>query len=129
MFCSKCGAQNDDNRNFCTSCGAPLGNANAIPVQPQAPFAAPTVPGKGLGIASMVLGIISLVLFCIWYISVPCAIIAMALGGVAVSKAKSVGASNGMAVAGITTSCVAIGLLLIFFVLAIIGLAELNSMF
>ncbi len=83
--------------------------------QPMYPgYPAPAVPAKGLGIASMVLGIISLVLFCIWYLSIPCAIIGAALGGVALNKAKEVGMKNGLATAGITCSCVSLGLRVIF---------------
>ncbi len=35
---------------------------------------------KGLSIAAMVLGIISVALFCIWYIALPCAILAIVFG-------------------------------------------------
>ena len=92
MYCSKCGHPNDDNTTFCTNCGAPLteGTANdqAQPaVQPQAPQQpmpqvqpSTSVPGKGLGIASMVLGIVSLVFFCVLYLAIPCAIVGIILG-------------------------------------------------
>ena len=51
---------------------------------------------KGLSIASMVLGIVSIVLFCIWYISLPCAILAIIF---AVIGMKNGG--KGMAIAGL----------------------------
>ena len=41
------------------------------------------VPNSGKAVASLVLGIISLVLFCVWPISIPCGIIGMVLGLVA----------------------------------------------
>ena len=41
---------------------------------------------KGLSIASMVLGIVSLVLSCIVYISVPCAILAIIFGIIGMKK-------------------------------------------
>lgn len=53
---------------------------------------------KGFGIAGMVLGIIGLVLCCVWYISLPCAIIGLILSIIS-QHAKS----NGFALAGIIT--------------------------
>jgi len=41
------------------------------------------VPNSGKAVASLVLGIISLALFCVWPISIPCGIIGMVLGLVA----------------------------------------------
>jgi len=73
------------------------------------------VPGvqqpKGLAIASMVLGIISLAMFCAWYLSIPCAIVGATLGGVAISKANR-GEMGGksMATAGLVCSIVSIAL-------------------
>ena len=78
---------------------------------PSAP--APAVPGKGLGITSMVLGIVSLALFCVWYLAIPCAIVGVILGCMSYSKAKQAGAKCGMAAAGIACSCVALGILVI----------------
>jgi hypothetical protein len=67
---------------------------------------APAVhPKKGMAIASMVLGIVSVVLFCIWYVSIPCAIIAIVLGFLAKKAGKI-----GMATAGIVTGIIALGL-------------------
>lgn len=62
---------------------------------------------KGLCIASMVLGIIALVLFCIWYISIPCGILAIIFGILGVKTID-----KGMAIAGIVTG--AIGLFISF---------------
>lgn len=145
MFCPKCGTQNNDNLKFCANCGEPL-NANPQqqpPQQPQyqqpyqqpqyqqpvyqQPYQMPVIPGKGMGIASMVLGIVSLALFCFWYISIPCSIVAAALGGVAFNKAKTAGVKNGVATAGIAMACVALGLALLFVLLGVIGLAEIGA--
>lgn len=77
---------------------------------------------KGLSIASMVLGIVSVVLFCIWYISVPCAILAIIFG--IVGKKKG---GKGMAIAGLVLGIVALSILVIIYLLAAAGLATLTS--
>ena len=53
----------------------------------------------------MILGIVALVLFCIWYISIPCGILAIIFGALGVKTMD-----KGMAVAGIVTG--AIGLVI-----------------
>ncbi len=147
MICPNCGRENENGVKFCAGCGASLSVAQPQYQQPQyqqpqyqqpqyqqpqyqqpmyqQPMK-PVVPGKGLGIASMVLGILSLVLFCIWYIAIPCGIIGAVLGGVALSKAKAVNMKNGLAVAGLVCSCIALGIAIIFVLLVIAGLAELG---
>lgn len=77
---------------------------------------------KGLSIASMVLGIISVVLFCIWYISVPCAILAIIFA--VLGKKKG---GKGMATAGLVLGIIALGILAIIYLLALAGLATLTS--
>lgn len=79
--------------------------------------------GKGMAIASMVLGIVSIVLCCIWYISVPCAIIGLILGILYNKK----GTKSGMATAGIVCSIIAIVLVVLVFILAALGLAALGA--
>lgn len=61
----------------------------------------PKTDRKGFGIAAMVLGIVSLVFFCLWYISIPCAILALIFGILGV---KSTG--KGMAITGIVTGSI-----------------------
>lgn len=67
------------------------------------------VPGKGIGIAGMILGIASLVCCCEGIIAGPCALIGLILSIVGVSKASKAGAKNGFAIAGIV--CASIGLI------------------
>lgn len=153
-FCKHCGNQIEDNAAFCGVCGQPQNIAEPqaqapvyqAPVQPQQPVyqapvqqpvyvapqapvapAKPVIPAKGMGIAAMVLGILSLAMFCVWYLAIPCAIVGAALGGVAQSKAKAAGVKNGMAVAGITCSCIALGIAVLFLLLGIIGLASIGA--
>lgn len=70
---------------------------------------------KGLAIAAMVLGIVSLVLFCIWYISLPCAILAIIFGIISIKSSK-----RGMAIAGISTGAVGAILMILLYVLAFV---------
>ena len=131
MFCPNCGSQNPDGAPFCSACGQAM-SAPQAPVQ-QPVYGAPVyganqkpaVPGKGLSIASMVLGIVSLALFCVWYLAIPCSIVGVALGGVAFNKAKEVGMKNAFATTGIVCSCVALGITLLILVLGLIGLSML----
>lgn len=58
---------------------------------------------SGLSIAALVLGIISIVLWCIWIISIPCAILALVFGILEVKKPK-----RGMAIAGIVTGIISL---------------------
>jgi len=61
---------------------------------------------QGQAIASMVCGIVSLVICCLWFVSGPLAIVAVVLGHVAISKAKKDPArfgGKGMARAGLIT--------------------------
>lgn len=138
MICPNCGNQVPDSMPFCDRCGArmpapaPQSYAPPQPVQPypQPPVYAPVpakVPGKGQGIASMVLGIIALALFCVWYISIPCAVVGLILGGVGMHESKAVGAKNGMAVAGLVCSAIAVAICVIVLIFAGAVYAELLS--
>lgn len=82
----------------------------------------PVQESKGLSIASMVLGIVSVVLFCIWYISIPCAILAIIFGIVGMKKG-----GKGMGVAGLVLGIVALAILAIIYLLALIGIASIGS--
>lgn len=77
---------------------------------------------KGLSIASMVLGIISVVLFCIWYVSIPCAILAIIFGIVGMKKG-----GRGMGIAGLVLGIVALAILVVIYLLAVIGIASMSS--
>ena len=78
--------------------------------------------GKGLAIASMVLGIISVVLFCIPYICIPCGLIGLILGGVALATKKP---GKGMAIAGLVCSILGIA---VYVICLIIGASVLSSL-
>ncbi len=67
--------------------------------------------GKGMAIASMILGIVSLVLCFYWFLGLPTALVGLILGIVAINRAsRNFGAGKGFAISGIVTS--GLGLLL-----------------
>ena len=80
---------------------------------------------KGFAIASMVLGIIALVLFCIVYISIPCAILALIFGILSVKSSK-----RGMAIAGITTGAIGfiLTVLLYVFIFVVVGVGTYTGL-
>lgn len=132
MFCSHCGAQNADNTAFCSNCGANLTQPTATPVNGQPagyPAAAGSIPGKGLGIASMVLGIIALVMFCTGWFAMICALVGVVLGGIALKKAKDAGMKNGMAVAGLVCSIVALAIDVMVYIWAVSTVNSILSRF
>jgi uncharacterized protein YneF (UPF0154 family) len=84
-------------------------------------------PGNGVAIAGMVLGIISLGLFCVWYVAIPCAVVGLILSAVGLKKSKEIGGKGkGMATTGLVLSVIALGLAI---VLAIAVGAFLFTMF
>lgn len=107
MFCPKCGTENSNDALVCTNCGNQFEQRTVV---------APTSnPGKGLGIASMVLGIVSLALFCVIYLSIPCALVGVVLGGVGLKKSKDAGMPAGMAVAGLVCSIICLAIVIIIY--------------
>ena len=89
----------------------------------QATNTAPANDKKGFSIAALVLGIIALVLCCIWYVSIPCGIIALILGIIGLKSIK-----RGMSIAGIITGVIGM-ILSIVLVIAIVmlGVSIFNS--
>lgn len=68
-----------------------------------------TTEKKGFSIASLVLGIVSIVLCCIWYISIPSAIMAIIFG---ILGKKQGG--KGMATAGLVLGIIGVALVIIY---------------
>lgn len=71
------------------------------------------IPGHGLGVASLVLGILSLVTglfaFCMWWASVPLAVVTIVLGHIGQSQHRAAtGRRNGMATAGLVCGYIAV---------------------
>lgn len=89
----------------------------------------PTVPGKGMSITAMVLGIVACVFSCYFFISLPCAIVGIILGVLGNSKAKSVGLKSGFAVAGIACSAVSLGLTILFILYVVLVVGSVYASF
>lgn len=78
---------------------------------------------NGMAIASMVLGIVALVFgCCLWYISIPCSIVGLILGGVSLAQKRG---GKGMAIAGIVLS--AIGIIVAVIVVVALGGAIMSG--
>ena len=107
MFCPKCGSQNADSVSFCSYCGTPTVE-NKQPIQQPA-----TRPGHGMAVASLVLGIIGLVLIGLLF-----GILAIIFGRVAMNQ----GYKGGKAKAGVTLGSIAV----VSWVIIIIGTTSLG---
>ncbi len=125
MFCPKCGKPSPDEASVCAECGLRFGSVSneavydpSINAYRQPKNVAASVPGKGLGITSMILGIISLVISLAVYVAIPFAVLGVALGGYGKRKSKRLGFSNGCATAGIVCSCICFGILLLIVLIA-----------
>ena len=95
----------------------------AYPAQPYAGY--PPRPAKpktnGLAIASMVLGILSIVFFCAWFFPV-LPILAVVFGHIALSQIRKQGTSGrGMALAGLITGYLGLALTVVMIILMIVG--------
>ncbi|MBO6195655.1 MAG: zinc-ribbon domain-containing protein [Bacilli bacterium] len=105
MYCKNCGTENSDSTKFCTKCGQELNKK-----------------GEGLGTASMVLGIIALVLcFIINIGTLPISLTGLILG--IVNKAK-----KGKKISGIILNGIALVLsIIIFLIMIALGVAVFGS--
>ena len=121
MFCPTCGKEVPDNLTYCSFCGGVLKDSaetsySAYSSDPTAYSAPNHVPGKGLGITSMILGIMSHA--CCG--SIFTAIIGLILGLIARSQAKKAGCKNSFATVGIILSIIALVLFVLVFIFYIV---------
>lgn len=122
MVCKNCGQPMDEGTRFCKSCGAD----NAAPAYGAPTGAAPAgTPGKGLGIAGMICGIVAAVFCCwlgiFWYLVLPCGIAGIILSAIGLTQAKNAGSGNGMAVTGLVCSIVGLTIECIWLMIACFG--------
>ena len=80
-----------------------VNNSNTTANQPQK-------DKKGFSIAALVLGIVAIVLSCVWYISIPCGILAIVFGTIGIKSSK-----RGMSISGIVTGI--IGMIISIFII------------
>ena len=105
--CPECGTEINENLNSCPNCGYPIQSQTRNTVDNEIHS-----EKIGLSIASMVLGIVSILTICVWIGVIP-AIIGLVLG-IIVLKQKRKG--KGMAIAGIAMSALAILIVVMMFV-------------
>ena len=92
--------------------------------QTQYGYNQPVSSGKGMAIASMVLGIVSIPAICFWIVGLPCAIVGLILGILYNKKNEH----SPMATAGIVCSIITIALLVLVLILYIVGAVSLSSL-
>ena len=119
MHCPRCGSENIGGARFCTKCGGPLGDQSQpvtretvqnSPGQAPAPAtpSSPSVQNDGTAVASLVLGILSLICF-----GILTAIPAIITGHISLGKIKRSGdtlGGKGMAIAGLVMGYITIAL-------------------
>jgi len=72
-------------------------------------------PGKGMAIAALVLGIVSIVIgFFVPFLNIVCAVVALVLGIISKKKAQEVGAPTGMATAGLVLGIISLAISIVF---------------
>lgn len=87
----------------------------------------PQKGGIGLGVASIVLGILSIVFSCcFYYIAFPCGLVGLILGAVAIKKGNN---GKGMAVAGLVLSIISLALAVVTIIIGGALLAEFGMGF
>ena len=108
MYCRKCGREIPDDSVMCGYCGTPT--------NPDNPYTYGGTPqnmdegANGLGIASMILGIVAILLACCAggkWLTFLVAAAGLILGIIALQKPKY-GSSRGMALAGVICSVIAL---------------------
>ena len=92
MICRNCNTENENGTPFCRGCGMPLAQDYGMPQTPEQ---------KGFSIASMGLGIVGLVAWCLPIIGFPVTIVGLVLGILGIKKG-----GKGMAIAGIILSAI-----------------------
>lgn len=126
MQCATCHSDLKEGASFCGNCGAAIllspaqpqyatAPAAATPAPGAAPlYAVPKQPSSGFSIASLVLGILSLVCSLIWFISIPLGVAALVFGFMGKPKG-----GKGMALAGIITGAIGIVASIIIVIVAL----------
>jgi len=101
--CPMCGESIVATARRCRHCGEVIGGRPTYPSHGYAPTA-------GSAVASLVLGIVGLLTFCLWFVTIPCSLLAVGLGiaGIRASRSGQY-QGEGLAIAGLVLG--AVGLL------------------
>ncbi len=120
LFCKNCGKEIDDNTVICPHCG----------VSQEEQSLSQTSSGGGLGVASLVLGIISIVIGAfsggsLGWIGAPIGIVGIILG--AIGRKNAPEAKKGLANAGFVCSIIGTILCILFYVACIACIGAIGS--
>ena len=119
MYCNNCGAEATDAKGFCTKCGADLSQSKpgaGVPNQQspdqRVPAGQQVARTSGLGVASMILGILGLIFVWVPVLGLLFALLAVIFGGVSLSQTGKDPTlqGRGMAVAGTICGVITLGL-------------------
>lgn len=94
---------------------------------PPGAFSLEQRPGNGIAIAALVLGIVSLALFCIWYVALPCAILAIVFGNIGRKRARAGAPGGNMATGGLICGVIALGIAVLMIGLFCAGISLLGT--
>ena len=111
---------------FPSAAGAGVPQPGVLAAAPMPPLAQPQVsyPGKGLCVASLVLGIASMPCLCCYGIGTLLGLVGMILGIVGIKQAKRANAPYGMGTAGVILSIIGLILGLTIIVIMVIAVAQ-----
>ena len=111
--CKLCGTRLDDDAVRCPNCGAdaaagrPQAGGYGAPVPPYPEQTTPEKPMNGLGLAGMIVGIISYIFCWIPFLGLVLGVVGTALSGVGMSR-RAAYKLNGFAVAGLVLGIIGI---------------------
>lgn len=131
-LCPSCGSSMPIAANLCSHCGFNFNAAAQHPYGANPNWNPPGFGGyyrpgqsgsygagkEGFAIASLVLGILSLPLFCFWCLGIPCGVLAIIFGVLGKDSSQ-----RGLAIAGIVMGCISVAIAIFFVFLVFAGAA------
>ena len=143
MYCKNCGSQINDNANVCGYCGTPVHTQNGFSnnqqqnntASGQQVYGAPQPSNMdggstGFAIASMILGIVAILMMCCvpsFWLQTIVAVLGLVFGIISLQNKNNAG--RGMAIAGIICSGIAMVVYVIGLVFGTLALSALFSLY